>query len=373
MKPGPKNSITDVPGILVGHAQDYDLISGVTVVLPQNPVVAAVDCRGGGPGTRETDALRPENLVEHVHAIVLGGGSALGLEAASGAAEWLKEQGRGFPVGPGMVVPIVPAAILFDLNNGGDKSSHGSHSYFFMAQTAAGKAQNEFPLGSVGAGTGASAGTLKGGIGSASLVCSSSTQRLDDSHSAHVEESRGEAKNPEDFTVGALAAVNSFGSVTMPERPEFWAWPFERNNEFGGLPPPGDIQEPLLDFDFESPFRDIENSASQKNREIPANTTLCVVATDAKLNRAQALRVAIMAQDGLARAIRPVHTPFDGDTVFVLSTEERPLSDFPALDVARLGMMSADCVARAVARGVFEAQPLGRWPAYRSHFGLHKS
>ena len=332
MHPGPRNSLTDVPGLRVGNAESHDLLSGVTVVLPEHPAVAAVDCRGGGPGTRETDALQPENLVEVVHAIVLSGGSAMGLEAANGVAHWLREHERGFPVGAGQVVPIVPSAILFDLNNGGDKTLIREQVYAQLARQAVESAGLEFALGTAGAGTGAKAGTLKGGLGTASLTHESG------------------------WTVGALAVANPFGSVTLPHRPEFWAWPFERQGELGGRRPPVPEGELELDFDFESPFQE------------GANTTLCVVGTNACLNRAQAKRVAIMAQDGFARAIRPVHTPFDGDTVFVLATGTQTLGDFPALDVGRLGLMAADCVARAIARGVYEAASAGIWKSYRETY-----
>jgi len=368
MQPGPKNSITDVSGIKVGHAQDMKLMSGTTVVLPDAAAVAAVDCRGGGPGTRETDALHPANLVEEVHAVVLSGGSAMGLDAAGGVAAWLKTQGRGFLVAKDVSVPIVPAAILFDLLNGGEKSAMDEHTYFEFGKKAAVNAGYECPLGNVGAGTGAKAGKLKGGIGTASLQ-----QNQDNS----VEKG---------FTVGALAAVSPFGSVTLPGLPDFWAWPFERNAEYGGRGAPkvlsakggkseiNKINELALDFDLESPFKDTEHSPGNGDKSgndafansVSTNTTLCVVATDAVLTKAQAQRVAIMAQDGFARAIRPVHTPFDGDTVFVLATGKIPLSKMPPIDIARLGMMAADCVARAIARGVYAAESLGVWPGYRN-------
>ena len=368
MQPGPKNSITDVSGIKVGHAQDMKLMSGTTVILPDFAAVAAVDCRGGGPGTRETDALNPANLVEEVHAVVLSGGSAMGLDAASGVAAWLKTQGRGFPVAKDVSVPIVPAAILFDLLNGGEKSAMDEHTYFEFGKKAVAEAGNECPLGNVGAGTGAKAGTLKGGIGTASLQ----------------QNSKNSAEKG--FTVGALAAVNPFGSVTLPDLPDFWAWPFERNAEYGGRGAPefnsatsansaiNNFNELALDFDFESPFKDAEQSSGNADisgndafvNSVSTNTTLCVVATDAVLTKAQAQRVAIMAQDGFARAIRPVHTPFDGDTVFVLATGKIPLSKMPPIDIARLGMMAADCVARAIARGVYAAESLGVWPGYRN-------
>ena len=374
MQPGPKNSITDVSGIKVGHAQDMKLMSGTTVVLPEDSAVAAVDCRGGGPGTRETDALHPANLVEEVHAVVFSGGSAMGLDAASGVVAWLKTKGRGFPVAAGVSVPIVPAAILFDLLNGGDKSRTDERTYFEFGKMAAANASYDCPLGNIGAGTGAKAGTLKGGIGTASLQ-----QKTEST----LENSRG---GDNGFTVGALAAVNPFGSVTFPERTDFWAWPFERNGEFGGRGAPKNLPENILDeeqrkiielsldFDFESPFLQAEKSEVSDSwltdNSVSTNTTLCVVATDAALTKAQAQRVAIMAQNGFARAIRPVHTPFDGDTVFVLSTGKIPLSTMPRIDIARIGMMSADCVARAITRGVYSAESLGIWPAYRNSVQL---
>ena len=242
------------------------------------------------------------------------------------------------------------------------------HTYFEFGKKAAVNAGDECPLGNVGAGTGAKAGKLKGGIGTASLQ-----QNPDNSAE-------------KGFTVGALAAVNPFGSVTLPGLPDFWAWPFERNAEYGGRGAPkvfsakGEkseitkINEIALDFDFESPFKDAEPSSGNADKSgndafvnsVSTNTTLCIVATDATLTKAQAQRVAIMAQDGFARAIRPVHTPFDGDTVFVLATGKIPLSNMPPIDIARLGMMAADCVARAIARGVFAAESLGVWPSYRN-------
>ena len=372
MKPGPKNCITDVSGIKVGHAQDMKLISGTTVILPDTAAVAAVDCRGGAPGTRETDVLHSANLVEEIHAIVLSGGSAMGLDAASGASAWLKKNGRGFSVADGVSVPIVPAAILFDLLNGGDKSLVDEHTYFVFGKEAAANARSDCPLGNIGAGTGAKAGTYKGGLGTASLI---------------HKKSRNSKENG--YTVGVLVAVNSFGTVTMPNRADFWAWPFERGNEFGGRGVPSflddsehdkdlrKITELPLDYDFESPFRQSAISSTldapddvTPDGSISLNTTLCVVATDAALTKAQAQRVAIMAQDGFARAIRPVHTPFDGDVVFVLSTGGIRLSSQPSIDIARLGMMAADCTARAITRGVYAADSLGKWTSYQDKFNI---
>ena len=364
MKPGPKNNITDVNGIKVGHSHDKKIMSGATVLVSDNALVASVDCRGGAPGTRETDSLKPSNLVEEIHAIVLSGGSAMGLDAASGVASSLKDQGIGFQVGKDISVPIIPAAILFDLQNGGEKSFIQKYTYFEFGQKALSNADYNCPIGNVGAGTGAIAGSLKGGIGTSSLIQKS------------VKEDGNE------FTVGALAAVNSFGSVTLPGSLDFWAWPFERNSEFGGRGIPKNnnskgkiIYEYELDFDFESPFFEIDPSQDKKDFQnkipskinIPTNTTLCVVATDATLTKSQAQRIAIMAQDGIARAIRPVHTPFDGDTVFVLSTGEIPLSSNPTIDISRLGMMASDCISRAIARGVFAADSIGKLKCYKDY------
>ncbi len=325
IRPGPRNLITDVPGLRVGQTGDPKLRSGVTVVLPDRPAVAAVDVRGGGPGTRETDALDPAALVEHVDAIVLSGGSAFGLEAASGVTSWLAARGRGFRVGAARV-PIVPAAILFDLYEGSDWGQ--SPPWRDLATAACGAADVEFELGNAGAGTGAVAGELKGGLGSVSAV--------DDDGSI----------------VGALAVANPAGSTVMPGQSSFWAWALEQDNELGGQTPP--------------------NRAVSLEPDLPAalvpgaNTTLVVVGVGARLTRAQARRVAIMAQDGIARAVRPAHTPFDGDTVFVLSTGQgRP----PGPEaVARIGAVAADCVARAIARGVYEAESAGGAPSWRETY-----
>ncbi len=327
IRPGPRNLITDVPGLKVGNADDDKILSGVTVVLPDRPAVAAVDVRGGGPGTRETDALDPAALVEEVDAIVLSGGSAFGLEAASGAMSWLAARGRGFQVGAARV-PIVPAAILFDLYEGGEKNWSRNPPYRDLATAACDAAGMEFQQGNAGAGTGAVAGALKGGLGSASA--------LDD----------------DGLAVGALVAANPAGSVVMPGQSSFWAWALEQEDELGGQTPP------------ESP---VSMEPDLPAALVPgANTTLAVVGVGARLTRAQAQRVAIMAQDGVARAIRPAHTPFDGDTVFVLATGEGhpPRPEM----VARIGAIAADCVARAIARGVYEAEPARGAPSWRETY-----
>ncbi|MEM9145070.1 MAG: P1 family peptidase [Pseudomonadota bacterium] len=319
-QPGPQNAITDVAGLRVGQAEDRDLTTGVTVVLPDRPAVAAVDVRGGAPGTRETAALASERTVQTVDAVVLSGGSAFGLDAAGGVMDALRRQGRGIALA-GLHVPIVPAAILFDLAVGGP-AQWDTPPWFALGHAAVGAADTAIRLGNAGAGLGATAGAVKGGTGTASAATAVGV-------------------------VGALAIANPIGSVLMPGSRVFWTWWLERRGELGGQTPP--------------------KAAPQSDPEpqrLGPNTTLAVVATDARLTRAEAERIAVMAQDGIARAIRPVHAPFDGDTVFVLSTAERPgPKDSRAL--MQLGSAAADCVARAVMRGVFEADPLPGWPAYR--------
>lgn len=323
--PGARNLITDVPGLRVGQAQDAAARTGVTVILPDDRAVCAVDVRGGGPGTRETDALAPENLVEAVDAVVLSGGSVYGLAAADGVTAWLGARGRGYGlVGRADVPPspVVPAAILYDVANGGDRAWGEDPPYRRLGREAVAAAGHEVALGTAGAGYGAMAGSLKGGIGSASIVAA------------------------DGLTVGALVCVNSYGSVVAPGGRTFWAAPYELAGEFGGLGAAGLAAAP-----------DDWGLA----KAVPAermNTTIACVAVDAALTPAQAKRVAVMAQDGLARAIRPIHAPFDGDVVFALSTAARPLEggDFT---IARLGALAADVLARAVARAVFEAKP---WP-----------
>jgi D-aminopeptidase len=313
-----RNLITDVPGVAVGHAEDMRLGSGTTAIIFEQPAIGSLDLRGGAPGTRETALLDPAQTIEGIDAIVLSGGSAFGLDAASGAQAWLREQGRGFAVGAARV-PIVPAAILFDLNNGGDKQWGRFPPYRELGYAAAAAAGTDFRLGSVGAGTGATTVNCKGGLGSAS------------------------ARNADGHLVGALAAVNAVGSVLVDRGPWFWAAPFEQDSEFGGR----GLPEPL-------PAGALEPRTKITAR---ANTTLVVVATDAILTKAQAKRLAVMAQSGLSRAIYPVHTPLDGDLVFAVSTGQRPLSD-PLLALTKLGTLAANVVARAIARGVFEAAAL---------------
>lgn len=326
-----RNLITDVPGLTVGHAEDFRLGSGATALIFDAPAIASIDVRGGGPGTRETDLLNPARTVPAIDAIVLSGGSAFGLDAASGVQAWLREQNRGFAIGAARV-PIVSAAVLFDLLGAGDKNWGRFPPYRELGYSAAAKAALDFPLGSVGAGTGATTVNYKGGLGSAS------------------------AQTEDGFIVGALAAVNAVGSVVVGGGPWFWAAPFEVDGEFGGRGLP----------DRFSP-RALEPAMKGAAQEA---TTLVVVATDAVLTKTEAKRLAVMAQSGMSRAIYPVHSPLDGDIVFAASTGRRPLAD-PLRGLARIGALAANVVARTIARGVFAARALpgDALPAWNDRFG----
>ncbi len=327
-----RNLITDVAGVRVGHADDKKLASGVTAVVFDAPVVASVDVRGGGPGTRETALLDPAQTVEGIDAIALSGGSAFGLDAASGVQAFMREQGRGFAVREARV-PIVPGAILFDLLAGGDKNWERYPPYRELGYDAARGAGIDFELGSAGAGLGASTAGLKGGIGSAS------------------------AQTREGITIGAVAAVNAAGSVTIGSGPHFWAAPFEQNKEFGGRGSPSTFPPDALEPRTKGSMRE--------------NTTLAVIVTDALLTKAQCHRLAVMAQTGLPRAIYPVHTPLDGDIVFAAATGKKKLAD-PLLSLTELGAIAANVLARAIARGVYEAAALpfpGSMPSWKDKFG----
>ena len=276
MIPGPRNLITDVPGLLVGNAQDDELKSGTTVLTAAEPFMASVHVMGGAPGTRETDLLAPDKSVSQVDALVLSGGSAFGLDACSGVVDALHKNGRGYPVGPANV-PIVPGAILFDLLNGGDKSWE-QNPYRSLGKIAFSNASDQFELGTAGAGTGALAAMQKGGLGSASLVLENG------------------------ISVGALVAANPMGSVTTPGDRHFWAAPFEIDKEFGGLGP-----------DFNTGLgRYLSSRKATAMRAVDpgkSNTTIAIVATDAALSKAQCHRLAVAAHDGIARAIVPAHSP----------------------------------------------------------------
>jgi L-aminopeptidase/D-esterase-like protein len=325
-----RNLITDVAGVLVGHADDAGLASGVTAIVFTEPVTAAVDVRGGAPATRETDLLEPHRTVERIDAVVLSGGSAFGLDAVAGVQALLRERGRGFAIAD-IRVPIVCGACLFDLLNGGDKDWGRFPPYRDFGYAAAARAGETFALGTAGAGFGATTVNLKGGLGSASAITR-------DGH-----------------TVGALAAVNACGSVTVGDGPHFWAAPFEADGEFGGLGFPATVPPAAL----------IPVAKGGPGE----NTTIAIVATDAALSKAQAKEFAVIAQDGLARAIYPAHTTLDGDTVFAAATGRRPLAD-PVPEVTELGAVGANVLARAVARGVFEAKALPSGPpSWRDRHG----
>ncbi|WP_167085350.1 P1 family peptidase [Rhizomicrobium palustre] len=334
IRQGARNLITDVPGLKVGNAEDFGVRTGVTVLIGDVPSPCAVDIRGGAPGTRDTDALDPVSLVEGIDALVLSGGSAFGLDAPAGVQSVLKAQGRGYEIAPGLPrVPIVSGAILFDLASGGNKDWGDETPYRRLGQRAADAAGIDFALGNAGAGLGAIAGAYKGGLGSASAV------------------------TEDEYTVGALVAVNSVGSPVLPGSDVFWAWPFEMAGEFGGKRPSPELKPgPLLPLDMKGAVRAGEN------------TTIAIIATDAALTRIELKRLAIMAADGFARALRPVHTPFDGDLIYALSTGRRALKEPRPLEVMRLGVLAADSLARAIARGVYEAESLGPVRSYRDTF-----
>lgn len=327
-----RNLITDVQGVRVGHADDARLASGSTAIVFDEPAVAAVDVRGGAPATRETDLLEPHRTVERIDAVALSGGSAYGIDACTGVQAALREQGRGFAIG-GIRVPIVCGAALFDLVNGGDKDWGRFPPYRDLGYAAARAAGLDFSLGTAGAGYGATTVALKGGLGSASAV----------TRAGH--------------TVGALVVVNACGAANIGEGPHFWAAPFEQGGEFGGLGFPATLPPRAL-------------ALAYKGRP-GENTTIAIVATDAVLSKAQAKELAVMAQDGVARAIYPAHTPLDGDTVFAAATGRRPMRESVS-ELVEIGATAANVLARAIARGVYEATALavpGSPPAWRDKFG----
>jgi L-aminopeptidase/D-esterase-like protein len=327
VKIGKKNALTDIKGIRVGHYTDPDAVCGVTVVICPDGAVAGVDVRGSAPGTRETDLLSPLNLVDKVQAVVLSGGSVYGLATADGVVRWLADQGIGFPLEKGNVAPIVPAAVLYDLGRGQRFIPPINADWGFKACKAA--SGGKMTTGSVGAGTGALAGSIKGGLGTASVILDS------------------------EIRVAALVAVNSYGSVINPSSGRPWEIEMEMGGEFGPqagravkLPSPSDT----------GPGQ---------------NTTIGLVATEATLNKSQAQKIAQMAHDGLARAIRPAHTMFDGDALFCLSTGEKKLPELPGFFVApqaqsvnEIGHAAAECITRAVIGAIISARSLGGMTAY---------
>ncbi len=327
MTQGPLNLITDVAGLTVGNAADTTLNSGVTVLTAEVPFTAGINVMGGAPGTRDTELLAPDKTVKHVNALVLAGGSAFGLAAADGVSSELRAAGKGFAVGP-HIVPIVPAAIIFDLGNG-DQGWTDNPYPALGAQALAGSAAT-FELGSVGAGTGATTVNLKGGLGSASL------------------------KLPSGHMVGALVVVNALGSATVDESAHFHAAPCELDAEFGGLGPKINTNA------AKTPLTKLHPSTA---------TTIAIVATDASLSKAQCTRMATAAQDGMARALWPSHTPMDGDLIFGIATDEKPLKD-EMHDTLNVGHAAALCLTRAIARGVYHAtqSPADTLPTWQDKF-----
>ena len=326
------NLITDVAGVLVGQAQDARLASGVTVVIFETPAAASIAIHGGAPGVRDTALLEPEMGVGAVDALVLSGGSAFGLDAMGGAQAFLREHGRGYRVRD-VVVPIVPGAILFDLANGGDKNWGRRPPYWDLGYAAAEATAEPLALGTVGAATGATTATLKGGLGSASALTSAG------------------------YTIGAIVAVNAIGSALIGAGPHFWAAPFEQDGEFGGCGLPASWPADALILRLKS--------------DEPENTTIAVVATDAVLDKVQLKRIAVMAQDGLALALRPAHALPDGDVVFAAATGRHPRPP-DRRDLTEIGATAATVLARAIARGIYEASPLpfaDALPSWRDRFG----
>jgi len=332
-----RNLITDVAGLRVGHAHDARVASGVTVAVFDGQATVSASVQGGAPGSRDTRLLDPEMTVAKIDAVVLSGGSVFGLDAAGGVINVLSQRNSGFEIA-GLRVPIASQAILFDLVNGGEKSWLGDPEkyrppYWELGRAATLAASETFALGTAGAGYGATTATLKGGLGSSSTRTSA----------GHV--------------VGAVVAVNALGSAVIGDGPHFWAGAYERDAEFGGLGWPEKLPGDALALHFKGGGQ--------------PSTTIGLVATDATLTKSECKRLAIMAHDGLARAIRPAHAPVDGDLLFAAATGRNDSPVDPLL-LTELGLAAADCVARAIARGVFEAQALpfaAALPAWQDRFG----
>lgn len=315
----------EIEGLQIGHAHDADIKTGVTVLLPSHPALCAVDVRGGGPGTRETDTLALGGLVDRVHAIVLAGGSVYGLAAADAVCSDLGARGVGYPAGPPPVPvsPIVPSAILFDNANGGNKEWGRTPPFHRLGRDALAAVSTVSPEGAVGAGYGATAGIYVGGFGMASDIV-------------------------DGIRISAFIAANPVGSPYLPGTGVPHAWIYERDGEFGGMRPP-------QDYVWSAPT----DTKLSRFARAGQNTVIGAVVTDAKLSPSDLKRLAIMAQDGLALSVQPSHTPLDGDTIFALSIGDRPelgAATGPAI-LSQLGAAAARCVARALTRGVLAAQP----------------
>lgn len=333
-----KNLLTDIAGVRVGHAHDASIATGVTAIVFDKPAVASLDIRGGGPGTRDSALLDPVNTVDGIDGLALSGGSAFGIDAGGGVQAWLAEQGRGFRIA-NAVIPIVPGAVVFDMLNGGDKNWGRFAPHRDLGYVAAAAASDNFALGSVGAGYGATTANFKGGLGSASATTAGGV------------------------SIAALAVVNAVGSVTVGNGPWFWSAPFEIDGEFGGYGMPASFTPDMLAMR-------IKGAATATAIE---NTTLVAVVTDAILTKAQAQRLAMLAQTGFARAIYPVHAPLDGDVVFAAATGVKPID--PLVGLTELGTVAANTVARAIARGVYEARALpfpGALPAWKDRFATRR-
>ncbi|MDF2118758.1 P1 family peptidase [Roseiarcaceae bacterium H3SJ34-1] len=329
------NLISDVSGLLVGNAHDENLLSGVTALIFEEPATASIAIHGGAPGVRDGALLEPDMTVEKIDALVLSGGSAFGLDAPGGVQGFMREQGRGFTVGEARI-PIVPGAILFDLINGGDKNWGRKPPYWELGYAAAAAAAKGFSIGSIGAGFGATTANLRGGLGSAS------------------------ARTSAGFVVGALVAVNAIGSATIGDGPHFWAAPYERDGEFGGLGLPAGFTAADLALQ-------LKGAPAPPKLE---NTTIAVVATDAALSKAQAKRLAVIAHDGMARALRPSHAAMDGDLIFAAATG-RAAREASLPDQIEIGALAADCLARAIARAIYSADAAtgaGSKPGWRQRF-----
>jgi len=332
------NLITDLPGIRVGHVQDYELRTGVTVLLFDKPVVASGSFLGGAPALRESALLEPEMAIEGIDTIVLSGGSTYGLDATSGVQARLRELYTNFLITDGKIrIPIVVQASLFDLANGGNKDWGRYSPYAEMGYRAAAIAKaGPFTLGTVGAGTGATTATLRGGLGSASAI------------------------TPAGHTVSALIAVNAVGTATIGDGPHFWAALFEQGHEFGGLGVPPHLTT-----------RDLQ---LRTKPDYVAGTSIGVIATDATLSKSQAKRMAILAQDGVARGVYPAHLPEDGDAIFGVSTRTAPAPATPE-EWREILHASTQVTARAIARAVYEAASLPGtfpFPTWQERFGQRK-
>ena len=335
--PGTKNLITDVLGVQVGHSEDNKIGTGVTVITGDYPFSAAVDVRGGGPGTRETDMLSLENSIGRADAIVLSGGSAYGLDASSEIQDLLRHDGKGYQLGKA-IIPLVPAAVIFDLNihDSPHVNKIGERSLWRnLANQAYKSCSSDFLLGSYGAGCGATTATLKGGQGSSSW--------------------KQKYSNGQEYTVGAIVINNAVGNPLLNKGPYFLSGYLELNSEFGGY---GVSSEK---FDHVIRSKRLPPSLGEANtfNNISSNTVIGVVATDAPLSRANLKRLAIMAHDGIAKSLSPAHTPMDGDTIFSISTNQNSNElGLNNIDILGMGSRISDCVARACNRAVYEADSI---------------